>query len=90
MRKVMHQYEKIIISKILFCKTPFDVLAIIDKKVNLLQKGSNDKTILRSFIDDCLSDLREVKEKHAAPTDLSKIRAAIDHLRNLEQHYKIH
>ena len=87
MRKAISQYRGIMISKILSSQTPFEVLAIIDKKVQLIQKRTSEKTILRRFIDNSLFDLRQVKEK-AAPNELSKIRAAISHLQNLEMRYK--
>ena len=87
MRKAIKEYEAIMIRKIFSSKTNFDVLGIIDKKVKLIQQSTNDKTILSRFIDNCLFDLRQVKEKDVAPGDLSKIRAAISHLQNLEMHY---
>ena len=90
MRKAINNYEGIMISKILSCKTTFDVLAIIDKKVELIQKRTSEKTILRRFIDNSLFDLRKVKDKDAEPNKLSKIRAAIGHLQSLEMHYKIY
>ena len=88
MRKTIKNYEGVMISKILSCKTTFDVLAIIDKKVELIQKRTNEKRTLRGFIDNSLFDLRKVIDKEARPNELSKIRVAIGHLQSLEMHYK--
>jgi hypothetical protein len=60
MRKTITHYKGIMITKILSSQTPFEVLAIIDKKVELIQKQTDEITILRRFIDNSLFDLRQV------------------------------
>jgi hypothetical protein len=89
MRKTIQSYEGIMISKIFSCKTTFEVLSIIDNKVELIKKKTPDKTIVARFIEDSLFNLRYANEKEIQPDQFSKIRAAIGHLRNLKTRYTV-
>jgi hypothetical protein len=76
------------VKKILACKTPFEVLAIIDRKVALIQKRTNDVTFINQFINNSLSNLKNVRESIVEAEQYSKIRTAISHLQNLGLKYK--
>jgi len=76
------------VSKILSCKIPFDVLSIIDRKIMLIQQKTNDREIICQFISDLLFHLRHINESDINADQFSKIRAAIGRLQSLQIHYK--
>jgi|GEM_PF-5054428 len=89
MRHIIHNYEGIMISKILSCKTTLTVLNIIDKKIALIKQKTGDRSIINEFLENSLINLRHANEANIEPTQFSKIRSAIDHLENLRMQYKV-
>ena len=89
MRNTIHIYEGPMLKKILACKTTFEVIAIIDRKISLIQKKTSDKSILKYFLDSSLFILKDSREDNTDAFQLSKLRVAICYFQNLKMHYKI-
>ena len=89
MRRIIKNYENIMIKKILACKTPFEVLAIIDRKITFIQKKTNDARIIHQFINNSLTNLKNIHESTTEAEQFAKIRSAIGHLQNLMMRYKV-
>lgn len=89
MRRIIHSYEGVMVSKILACKTTLSVLDVIDKTINLIRKKTDEQTMIYKFVESSLLNLRHINEKNMDPMQFSKIRSAISHLDNLRMHYKI-
>lgn len=89
MRNTIHIYEKAMLKKILACKTTLEVIAIIDRKVSLIEQKGKDKAALNYFIDSSIFILKGSREERKNAFQLSKLRVAICHFQTLKMHYKI-
>ena len=76
------------ITKVLACKTPFEVLEIIDRKVRLISKKTDDGRFIIQFINNSLGKLKHLNETAKDAEQHAKIRSAIGHLQNLKMHFK--
>ena len=77
------------ISKILGCKTSFEVLEIIDRKIGLITKRTNDMSLISQFINSSLARLKDLNVTAKSAEQHSKIRSAIAHLQNLQIRFNI-
>lgn len=87
MQRTINTYKGLMIDKILHCKTHFEVLSIIDRKVTLITKTNGYKAIVKQFLDKSLINLKNLPEESIKADQWSKIRVAISHLENLKMHY---
>ncbi len=88
MHRMINEYKRTMVSKILSCKIPFEVLAVIDRKIMLIRQKTDNKQLIFQFIDDSLYQLRHINEAEINADQFSKIRAAIARLQSLQIQYK--
>ena len=88
MRRIIYDYEGLMVRKILACKTSLLVLDVIDNKINLIRKKTGDRVIIHEFVKHSLTQLRHANEVNTDPAKFTNIRSAISHLDNLRMQYK--
>lgn len=74
------------VDKVLHCKTHFEVLSIIDRKISLISKKNNGNGIIKQFVEKSLSKLKDLPKNGIESDQWAKIRVAIGHLENLKMH----
>ena len=72
------------IEEILHCKTHFEVLGIIDRKIALINKKNHRNALIKQFVDKSLSNLKHRPAVNIEAEQWAKIRAAISHLENMK------
>jgi len=84
MRKTLDSYEGVMLKKILTCRKQYEVIAIVDRKIDLIEKKTIDKFIINNFLDTSLFNLRNSKRASTDPCQLSNLRVAISHFQTLK------
>lgn len=85
MQRTISVYKNVMINRIINSQTHFEVLGIIDKKIEIIDKKECIKELKTQFLENVIAKLKKVDASKIKPGQWSNIRVAIGHLNNLRQ-----
>lgn len=86
MQRTISVYQNVMINKIINSQTHFEVLGIIDKKIDLINEKECIADLKNQFLENVITKLKKTDVSKTEPGQWSNIRVALDHLKNLRQH----